>query len=106
MNKITESKIKDCLTDLKNYLVETAEGRFQNGAMNGDFKKDGSPNKDLISSELEFFTGAYSCLTFIMHKLEDITHDEAMKYFPPTLWISALRGESIVKNFKEDRKTS
>ena len=92
---VTKDKLQLILNQLEGFLCDTALNRRNGGAMPGKLKKDGKPNKILRASELEFYVGAYSCLTFMMAKLEDITQDEAMKYFPPVVMFSGLRGYSI-----------
>ena len=68
--------------------------------MPGDLKMNGEPDKRLRASELEFYVGAYSCLTFMMAKLENITQDDAMKYFSPVVMFSGFRGDSITDELK------
>ena len=103
---VTKDKLQLILNQLEGFLCDTALCRRNGGAMPGKLKKDGKPNKLLRASELEFYVGAYSCLTFMMAKLEDITQDEAMKYFPPMVWISGIRGDSITDELmvKYERK--
>ena len=89
------------LQQLESFLCKTALSRRNGGAMPGNIKKDGTPDIRLLSSELEFYIGAYSCLTFVMSKLEDISHDEAMRYFSPVVMFSGFRGDSITDQFME-----
>ena len=95
IQSITKDKLQLILNQLEGFLCDTALNRRNGGAMPGKLKKDGKPDERLRASELEFYVGAYSCLTFMMAKLEDITQDEAMKYFPPVVMFSGLRGYSI-----------
>ena len=106
IESVTKDKLQLILNQLEGFLCDTALNRRNGGAMPGKLKKDGKPNKILRASELEFYVGAYSCLTFMMAKLEDITQDEAMKYFPPVVMFSGLRGYSItdVLMVEYDRK--
>ena len=100
IQSITKDKLQLILNQLEGFLCETALKRRNGGAMPGKLKKDGKPNARLRESELEFYVGAYSCLTFMMAKLEDITQDEAMKYFSPVVMFSGFRGESITDELK------
>jgi len=93
-------KLQVILNQLESHLCETALNRRNGGAMPGKLKKDGKPDERLRASELEFYVGAYSCLTFMMAKLEDITQDEAMKYFSPVVMFSGFRGDSITDELK------
>ena len=100
IQSITKDKLQLILNQLEGFLCETALNRRNGGAMPGDLKMNGEPDKRLRASELEFYVGAYSCLTFMMAKLEDITQDEAMKYFSPVVMFSGFRGESITDELK------
>ena len=96
INKTTDTQLGDHLDDLRDYLLETAINRRKGGAMAGKLKKNGKPDRTLVSSELEFYIGAYTSLTFMMGKLENISHDDAMKYFSPAVMFAGMRGDSIV----------
>jgi len=100
IQSITKDKLQLILNQLEGFLCETALKRRNGGAMPGKLKKDGKPNARLRESELEFYVGAYSCLTFMMAKLEDITQDEAMRYFSPVVMFSGFRGDSITDELK------
>ena len=100
IQSITKDKLQLILNQLEGFLCETALNRRNGGAMPGDLKMNGEPDKRLRASELEFYVGAYSCLTFMMAKLEDITQDEAMRYFSPVVMFSGFRGDSITDELK------
>ena len=100
IQSITKDKLQLILNQLEDFLCETALNRRNGGAMPGKLKKDGKPNERLRASELEFYVGAYSCLTFMMAKLENITQDEAMRYFSPVVMFSGFRGDSITDELK------
>jgi len=80
IQSITKDKLQLILNQLEGFLCETALNRRNGGAMPGDLKMNGEPDKRLRASELEFYVGAYSCLTFMMAKLENITQDDANKH--------------------------
>ena len=100
IQSVTKVKLRLILNQLEGFLCDTALHRRNGGAMAGKLKKDGTPDKRLRASELEFYLGAYSCLTFMMAKLEDITQDEAMRYFSPVVMFSGFRGDSITDELK------
>jgi len=100
IQSVTKDKLRLILNQLEGFLCDTALHRRNGGAMAGKLKKDGTPDKRLRASELEFYVGAYSCLTFMMAKLEDITQDEAMKYLPPVVVFSGIRGDSITDELR------
>ena len=102
----SKDKLQLILNQLEKYLSQTALNRRKGGAMPGKLKKNGKPDKRLKTCELEFYIGAYSCLTFMMAKLKGITQDEAMKYFSPLVMFSGFRDDSITDGFmkKYDRK--
>ena len=102
----SKDKLQLILNQLEKYLSQTALNRRKGGAMPGKLKKNGKPDKRLEACEIEFYIGAYSCLTFMMAKLEGTTQDEAMKYFSPLVMFSGFRGDSITDEFmkKYDRK--
>tara|TARA_Y100000310_G_scaffold303485_1_gene341858 strand:+ start:291 stop:623 length:333 start_codon:yes stop_codon:yes gene_type:complete len=100
IQSITKDKLQLILNQLEGFLCETALNRRNGGAMPGDLKMNGEPDKRLRASELEFYVGAYSCLTFMMAKLENITQDDAMKYFSPVVMFSGFRGDSITDELK------
>ena len=102
----SKDKLQLILNQLEKHLSQTALSRRNRGSMDGSIKKNGKPDKRLISSEIEFYVGAYSCLTFMMAKLEGITQDDAMKYFPPLVMFTGFRGDSITDELMEkyDRK--
>jgi|TARA_R110002020_G_scaffold100891_1_gene238214 hypothetical protein len=106
IQSITKDKMQLILNQLDVYLCKTALNRRNCGSMAGKLKKDGKPNERLKASELEFYVGAYSCLTFMMAKLENTTQDEAMKYFSPAVMFSGFRGASITDELrvKSDKK--
>ena len=100
IQSITKDKLQLILNQLEGFLCETALNRRNGGAMPGDLKMNGEPDKRLRACELEFYVGAYSCLTFMMAKLENITQDDAMKYFSPVVMFSGFRGDSITDELK------
>jgi len=104
INKVTDTQLGDHLADLREFLLDTADSRRKQGSMAGKFNKQGKPNKTMRGAELEFYIGAYSSLTFIMSKLENTTHDEAMKYFSPAVMFAGMRDDSIVDELLRGRK--
>ena len=84
------------LQSVKDYILQTGQGRRDNGVMGGDLLKSGKPNKARRDAELEYMIGAYTCFTKMMAIVDDISHDDAMKYFPPAVMFAGLRGDSVL----------
>jgi len=49
--------------------------------------------------------GAYTCLTKMMSIIDKTTHDDAMKYFNPTVMFSMIRGDSIIDELTKDKES-
>jgi len=96
---------KKQLQEVREYILQTAINRRNGGAMAGKLKKDGEPNNMLKNTELEFFMGAYSCLTKMMSIVEGTSHDEAMKYFSPSVMFSTFRDGSIIDELTKDKES-
>ena len=94
--KLTYKEKKKTLNELMDHLKDRCKARQDNGVTAGYLKMNGLPSKTMIEAEAEFFIGAYTSLTFIMSKIEDITLDEAMKYFSPSVMFGIMRGDSFV----------
>ena len=96
---------KKKLDEVREYILQTAINRRKGGAMAGELKKDGTPNQTLRNSESEFFMGAYTCFTKMMSIIDKTTHDDAMKYFNPTVMVSMMRGVSIIDELTKDKES-
>ena len=95
---------KKQLQEVREHILHTAVMRRKGGAMAGKLKKDNTPNQTLKNSESEFFMGAYTCLTKMMSIIDKTTHDDAMKYFNPTVMFSMIRGDSIIDELTKDKE--
>ena len=90
------------LHELKKHIYEV--GKARDGYHHwGEDRINGEPTRTKKGKELEFYMGAYSTLTKVMSILEDISIDDAMKYFDPIVTIGAIRGDSITKQFAKHR---
>ena len=87
---------KKQLDEVREYILQTAINRRKGGSMAGGFIKDGTPDKMLKNTEMEFFIGAYSCFTKMMSIIEGTSHNDAMKYFPPAVMFATFGEESII----------
>ena len=92
----------DQLHELKKHIYEIGKDRESFNHWGKD-KSNGEPTKSKRGKELEFYIGAYTALTKMMAMLEDISLDEAMQYFDPIVTFSAIRGESITREFAKHR---
>ena len=93
-------KYSDISKDVKAEIYRTAKARMDGRVMNGNRKKNGEPDKNLKGSETEFFMGAFTAVCFIASKIDNISYDEAMKYFDPNVMFSIMRGDSIGREAK------
>ena len=100
-----EQMKKKQLDEVREHILHTAICRRKGGAMQGKMKKDKTPNQTLKNSETEFFMGAYTCLTKMMSILDKTSHDEAMKYFSPSVMFCTIRGESIIDTLTKDKES-
>ena len=96
---------KKQLNEVREHILHTAICRRKGGAMAGELKKDGTPNQTLKNSESEFFMGAYTCFTKMMSIIDKTTHEDAMKYFNPTVVFSMMRGDSIIDELTKDKES-
>ena len=96
---------KKKLDEVREHILHTTILRRKGGAMAGKMKKDGTPNQTLKNSESEFFMGAYTCFTKMMSIIDKTTHDDAMKYFNPTVVFSMMRGDSIIDELTKDKES-
>jgi hypothetical protein len=99
-----ETMTKKQLNEVREYILTTATKRRNGGVMAGKLKKDKTPDLTLRGSEMEFFMGAYTCLTKMMSILDKITLDEAMRYFLPSVMFAIMRDESVIDNLTEDKE--
>ena len=95
---------KKQLNEVREHILTTATKRRNGGVMAGKLKKDKTPNQALRGSEMEFFLGAYTCLTKMMSILDKITLDEAMRYFLPSVMFAIMIDESVIDNLTEDKE--
>ena len=95
---------KKQLNEVREYILTTATKRRNGGVMAGKLKKDKTPNQALRGSEMEFFMGAYTCLTKMMSILDKTTLDKAMRYFLPSVMFAIMRDESVIDNLTEDKE--
>ena len=96
---------KKQLNEVRECILQTAIKRRKGDAMQGKMKKDGTPNQMLLNSEIEFFMGAYTCLTKMMSILEGTSLNDAMKYFHPTIVFAPLQGNSIIDELTKDKES-
>ena len=96
---------KKQLNEVREHILHTAICRRKGGAMAGKMKKDGTPNQTLKNRESEFFLGAYTCFTKMMSIIDKTTHEDAMKYFNPTVVFSMMRGDSIIDELTKDKES-
>ena len=96
---------KKKLNEVREYILQTAINRRNGGSMAGKLKKDKTPNQTLKNSETEFFMGAYTCFTKMMSIIDKTTHEDAMKYFNPTVVFSMMRGDSIIDELTKDKES-
>ena len=109
--KLTKKEKKKLFNQVFDNLKFHCKARQDNGITAGYLKADGLPSKTMLEAEAEFFVGAYTCLTFLMSKLEDITMDKAMKYFNPNVMFSIMGGDTLIdrknkpsESWKDDLK--
>ena len=96
---------KKKLQEVREHILQTAVNRRKGGSMAGKLQRDNTPNQTLKNSETEFFLGAYTCLTKMMSILDKTSHDEAMKYFSPSVMFCTIRGESIIDTLTKDKES-